>query len=312
MIITRAAALHTVATDGAENAAMKREKGNSSYPESRPSAPAGAAHVIAPVARYLGESRRSSYGRKPALVLINGLAEQAETWYRNVRAWRRHFDVHAPNIVAYGGAALHRRIDEGLPIDIDYLVGRWQEYLDGFVQAPPYFLVASSMGGKVAVELALRRPDLVARLVLLCPSGLGDEERLPLVDGVRGTDARAMVHSVYYDPRRADPAVLRYYQECFADRRWRRGLLRTIRGTMEHSVRALLPRLEQPTLLLAGEADRIVDPDHAAAVAPLLPRGEFVCIPRCGHAPQVERAKVVNRLVVEFLTRPTPEPCGAA
>jgi abhydrolase domain-containing protein 6 len=268
--------------------------------------------LIAPVARFLGEARRSAYGRKPALILINGLAEQAETWYRNVRAWRRHFDVHAPNILAYSGAALHRRIDAGLPIDVDYLIEQWHEYVTAFVQEPPYFLVASSMGGKVAVEIAQRYPEQVARLVLLCPSGLGDEEQLPFIEGVRGLDPRAMVQSVFYDPRHVDPRVIRYYQQRFADRSWRRGLLRTIRGTMAHSIQHVLPQIQQPTLLVAGEADRIVDPEHAAAVAPLLPHGEFVCIPRCGHAPQMERAKLVNRLVIDFLTRPISQPCGAA
>ncbi|HZT80816.1 MAG TPA: alpha/beta fold hydrolase, partial [Gemmataceae bacterium] len=188
--------------------------------------------MIAPAASLLGLPRQPAYGRKPALVLVNGLAEQAETWFRNVRAWRRRFDVHAPNILCYGGAALHRRIAEGLPIDVDYLVGQLHAYLESFVQAPPYFLVGSSMGGKVVVEYAVRHPEQAARLVLLCPSGLGDEEHLPIVDGVRRNDVRALVHSVFYDARAADRDLLRYYHERFTDRRWRLGLLRTVRGTM--------------------------------------------------------------------------------
>jgi pimeloyl-ACP methyl ester carboxylesterase len=268
--------------------------------------------VIAPVASLLGLPRPSAYGRKPSLVLVNGLAEQAETWFRNVRSWRRHFEVHTPNIVAYTGAALQRRIAEGLPIDIEYLVAQLHTYLDSFVQAPPYFLVGSSMGGKVAVEYAVRYPEQVARLVLLCPSGLGDEEQLPIVEGVRRNDMRAMVDSVFYDARLVDRDLVRYYLERFGDRRWRLGLLRTIRGTMGHSVRDLLPKVRQPALLITGQEDRIVDPEQAAAVAPLLPRGQLVCLPQCGHAPQMEKPKLVNRLVVEFLTRPLPERDGAA
>jgi pimeloyl-ACP methyl ester carboxylesterase len=259
--------------------------------------------VIAPVTSLLGLPRPSAYGRKPALVLVNGLAEQAETWFRNLRSWRRHFDVHTPNVLCYGGDALHRRIAAGQPIDIDYLVGQLHTYLDSFVQAPPYHLIGNSMGGKVVVEYAVRYPEQVSRLVLLCPSGLGDEEQLPIVDGVRRNDMRAMVDSVFYDARLVDRNVVRYFQERFTDRRWRLGLLRTIRGTMGHNVRDLLPRVAQPTLLVAGEEDRIVDPEHAAAVAPRLPCGEFVRIPQCGHAPQMEKAKLVNRLVVDFLTR---------
>jgi pimeloyl-ACP methyl ester carboxylesterase len=109
----------------------------------------------------------------PPLVLINGLAEQAESWYCNLDAWRRHFDVYTPHLLAYEGAALHRRIEAGQTVDIDYLVERLHEYVDGFVQAPPYHMVANSLGGKVAVEFAARYPDQVARLVLPCPSPFG-------------------------------------------------------------------------------------------------------------------------------------------
>src|SRR5262249_22554264 len=151
---------------------------------------------------------------------------------------------------------------------------------------------------------AVRYPEQVSRLVLLCPSGLGEVEQLPIVEGVRRNDPRAMADSVFHDTRLVDRDLVRYYQGRFGDRRWRTGLLRTIRGTMDHSVRELLPRVAQPTLLVTGQEDRIVDPEHAASVAPLLPRGEFVCIPQCGHAPQMEMPKIVNRLVIDFLTRP--------
>ena len=54
--------------------------------------------------------RPKQYGRKQPLLLINGLAEQQESWYRNRKFWGRYFDVFAPNILAYEGEALHRKI----------------------------------------------------------------------------------------------------------------------------------------------------------------------------------------------------------
>jgi pimeloyl-ACP methyl ester carboxylesterase len=250
------------------------------------------------------------YARRQPLILINGLSEQAESWFRNQTFWRRYFDVHAPNILAYDGAALHRRIDAGLPITVDYLVEQLHLYLDQFVQAPPYHLVASSMGGKVAVEFAVRYPELVSRMVLLCPSGLGDEERLPVVEGIRRNDLKGIVDSVFFDPRQADPQMADYYQRVFTDRRWRSGLLRTIRGTMEHCVRDRLSEVTQPTLLISGREDKIVDPDHAALAARLLRQGQYLSIPQCGHAPQLEKPWLVNRLVTHFLTsaHPTSSP----
>jgi pimeloyl-ACP methyl ester carboxylesterase len=244
---------------------------------------------------------RPAYARRPPLVLINGLAEQAESWYCNLAAWREHFDVHQPNLLAYEGAALHRRIEAGLPVDVDYLVGRLHEYIDGFVQAPRCHLVANSLGGKVAIEFAVRFPQLVGRLVLLCPSGLGDEERLPIVEGVRRGDPASLVTSVFHDPSRADIGLLGYYRERFASRRWKTGLLRTVRGTSGHRARARLPELVSPTLLVVGEEDRIVAPQETAEAVRLLPNGRLVVLPACGHAPQIEEAEMVNRLVVDFI-----------
>jgi pimeloyl-ACP methyl ester carboxylesterase len=242
-----------------------------------------------------------SYARRAPLVLINGLAEQAESWYCNIDTWRSHFDVYTPNLLAYEGPALHRRIDAGQPVDIDYLVERLHDYLDGFVQSPPYHLVANSLGGKVAVEYAVRFPDQVARLVLLCPSGLSDEERLPIVEGVRRSDLRSLVESVLQDPRHADPNLVRYFEKQFANRRWRSGLLRTIRGTMHHRVRDRLAEVTQPTLLVVGQQDRIVDPHQAIQAAGLLPEGRLLVLQDCGHAPQIEHSGLVNRIVIEFL-----------
>src|SRR5205085_11084684 len=155
-------------------------------------------------------------------------AEQAESWYANVGHWRRHFDVSAPDLLAYDGDELHARIAAGGPVDVEYLVGRLHAYLDEFVQSPPYHLVANSLGGKVAVEFAARYPDQVARLVLLCPSGLSDVERLPVIDGVRRNDLRSLVASVFRDPGHTDPNLLAYYGKQFANRRSRSRLLRTI------------------------------------------------------------------------------------
>ena len=137
-----------------------------------------------------------AYGRQHALVLVNGLAEQPETWFRNHRVWRRHFDVSMPNLFTYSGIVLHQRIEAGLPISVDFLVGQFHRYLEGFVQTPPYYLVASSMGGKIAVEYAVRYPDRVASMVLICPSGLSAGEELPIVDGVRRFGVPSLIESI--------------------------------------------------------------------------------------------------------------------
>jgi pimeloyl-ACP methyl ester carboxylesterase len=266
-----------------------------------------------PLSGLLERFRPKQYGRKQPLILINGLAEQAESWYRNRKYWSRFFDVHAPNILAYEGAALHRRIGTKEPITVEYLVQQFHTFLDQFVQTPPYHLVASSLGGKIAVEFAAKYPELVSRIVLLCPSGMGDKEQLPIIEGVIGRDAHAMVRSVFHKPRLADRDVLRYYRSKFASRRWKTGFVRAVRGTLEHTVRDRLKDVRCPTLLVTASEDKICCPKTAEEASRNLPQGHFLKISRCGHAPQIEKASKINKLVVHFLSsaKPTAHPSWA-
>ena len=246
------------------------------------------------------------YGRKQPLILLNGLAEQAESWYRNWRYWSRYFDVHMPNLLTYEGDALHRRIREGLPITVDYLVEQLHQYLDQFVQLPPYHLVSSSLGGKIAVEFTAKYPALVSRMVLICPSGMGDTERLPIMEGMKNNDHKKLISSVFHKPRHVDKELLRYYQTKFQSRRWKMGIIKTVKGTNDHIVRDQLKSIQNLTLFLSGEVDRIVDPKVGQAAAQDLPNGFFSSIPNCGHAPQIEKPWLINRLVVHFLSSPRP------
>jgi pimeloyl-ACP methyl ester carboxylesterase len=259
-----------------------------------------------PLNGFLDRFRPRHYGRKLPLVLINGLAEQAETWYRNRKFWGRFFEVHTPNILAYEGPALHRRISARQAITVDYLVGQLHTYLDQFVQTAPYYLVSSSLGGKVAVEFAARYPELVARLVLICPSGMGDKEQLPIIEGVVGRDAHAMVRSVFHKPRLADREMLRYYKSKFNSRKWKLGFVKAVRGTLDHTVRERLRDIKCPALLVTASHDKICCPRTAEEAANDLPLGHFRKILKCGHAPQIEKPWLLNRLVVDFLNSPTP------
>jgi len=249
--------------------------------------------------------RPKIYARHHPLLLINGLAEQTESWFRNVRFWGRYFQVHAPNILAYDGARLQGMIESRTPITVDYLVSQFHDYCTNYVQSPPYHLVASSLGGKVAVEFAARYPELVSRLVLLCPSGMGDEEKLPIIEGVKG-DTYALLRSVFYKPKFVDHDMLRFYRTQMQNRKWKTGLLRTVRGTLDYTVRDRMKHVQCPTLLITGQHDRICDPHTAESAARELPDGFFLSLPKCGHAPQIELHALINRLVVHFLTAKKP------
>jgi pimeloyl-ACP methyl ester carboxylesterase len=243
-----------------------------------------------------------AYRRSTPLILVNGLAEQGESWYLNRVAWQRHYDVHAPGVIVYGGPVMQERVSEGKPITIDFLTDRLEEFLDRFVQAPPYHIVASSLGGQISVEYAARHNDKVDKLVLMCPSGIGGEERFPVMEGARHKNYKGLVESTFFDARHASPRIVKYYEGKFASKPWRKALFETVRGTKRHSVRHRLPQVERPTLVICGQEDRIVDPHEVYEAVKDLPNYRFEMVPRCGHAPQLERSRLINRMVLDFLS----------
>lgn len=249
---------------------------------------------------------RDTYSRQPPLILINGLAEQGESWYRSRQTWQEHFDVHSPGILVYDGPVIQKRLADRQPITVDFLTTRLAKFLDDYVQAPPYHLVASSLGGQIAVEYAARFPKMIDRVVLLCPSGMGSEERLPITEGARHKDYRGLVESTFYNPQLASERIMAYYAEKFQSKAWRRAMFETVRGTKGHSVRERLSSIDRPVMVICGREDRIVDTKVVKeAVAPC-PNYHFVEISSCGHAPQLEQPQLVNSLVVRFLQGEEP------
>ena len=246
--------------------------------------------------------RLLGYERPRPLILVNGLAEQSESWFLNRRPLARHFDVKVPEILVYDGDSLHRHIDAGGEVTIDYLADRLATYLDEFVQRPPYHLVGSSLGGQICMTLAARHPQLVSKLVLICPSGLYGDENLPMIEGVRRSHYDTLVKSVFHKSHFATEMLIGAIERKFQSRKWKKGVLRTLRGTVGHSVAPLVEQIPHPTLLIWGSDDRVIsDVPGSMKVADRMLKARQVVIPKCGHAPQIEKARLVNTLVTRFL-----------
>jgi pimeloyl-ACP methyl ester carboxylesterase len=244
----------------------------------------------------------NNYERRMPLVLVNGLAEQSESWFANRIHLTRHFDVKVPEILVYDGESLHHQIEADGEVTVDYLADRLAVYLDEFVQRPPYHFVGSSLGCQVILTYAVRHPERVAKLVLICPSGIHGDEDLPVLEGVRRSDYHALIRSVFFHGHFATEDMVEAFRRKFQDRRWKLGLIRTLRGTVGHSVAPLLSRVMSPTLLIWGAEDRILsDVTGAIQAATRLPQVRQVVIPKCGHAPQIENARLVNRLISLYL-----------
>lgn len=246
--------------------------------------------------------RQNSYSPKTPVVLVNGLAEQSESWFANRRHLNRHFDVKVPELLRYDGDPLHRHVDAGGAITVDYLADRLAAYLDEYVQRPPYSLVGSSLGGQIIATYAVRHPEKVHKLAYLCPSGFHGDENLPMMEGVRRSQYDTLVKSVFHQAHFASDELIASIEAKFQNRKWKKGVLWTLRGTIGHSVAHLLDQIPHESLLIWGEEDRVIsDVPGSIRAASRMPNARQVLIPGCGHAPQIEKSGVVNTFLTRFL-----------
>src|SRR5262249_16771430 len=145
-------------------------------------------------------------------------------------------------------------------------------------------------------------PERVSKLVLICPSGFHGDENLPVVEGVRRSNYEALTRSVFFQGHFASDDMVDAFRRKFQDRRWKLGVVKTLRGTVGHSVAPLLPLVASPTLVIWGAQDRILsDVPGSIRAAGRIPQVRQVVIPKCGHAPQIEKARLVNRLISLYL-----------
>jgi pimeloyl-ACP methyl ester carboxylesterase len=241
-------------------------------------------------------------GEGPPLLLINGLGFGRWGWFKQIPAFTRHFETITFDI----------RGELGLRNGVADLTGEVVALLDHLGVGKTHVL-GTSLGGFVAQELALGRPDLVDRLVLACTSygGRGPEAMSPgaLADmmglGTFSAEAaarkalEAATGEVYRAEkpeefeqivrwRLADsPSVVSYLEQAKAGARF------DLSGDVGH--------ITSPTLVIHGAEDRYVPPANARALAEAIPGAKLRLLEDAGHLVFVERFADVNREVVTFL-----------
>jgi 3-oxoadipate enol-lactonase len=179
-------------------------------------------------------------------------------------------------------------------------------------------VVGASLGGRVALEVALARPDLVDRLVLV-GAGLpdhewsdpvrryGEEEEAALARGDIEAAVEANLRMWVDGPRRQPHEVDRAVRGLVAEMQ-RRAFELQLPVWEEAEEELLVPdvgsryiALRVPTLVLVGGED--VSDMHAMAkrLASGIPGARTVEIPRAAHVPSLERPDEFDRLVLPFL-----------
>lgn len=241
-------------------------------------------------------------GEGPALVLINGLGFGRWGFFKQVPALSRHFRTITFDV--RGERELEGGVGD-LAADVVALLDH--------LSVRKAHVLGTSLGGFVAQHLALERPDLVDRLVLVCTSyGRGGPESmspwaLSEMIGVPSLNVeraiRRGLETATSESYRAEkpeefeqvvgwrladsPSLSTYYQQMRAGARF--------------DASREVGSITSPTLVIHGSEDNYVPVANAEALAEAIPGARLRVLDNAGHLVFIERAADVNREIVTFL-----------
>lgn len=253
------------------------------------------------------------------LVFVHGLSSSIGFWEHQIPHFAQQRRVLALDLPGYGASG---RPDA--PYSPPWYADMVQAWL-AQLEVERAVVVGHSMGGQIALTLALTHPAQVERLVLAAPAGIERFSR-GSADWMRHywhegraleaseAELRATFTTVVFN--RPDEGVERLLEE-----RVRLGkhpdfrgtsvaVSRSIRGMLDHPVADRLHEIRVPTLLIFGTDDRMIpNPVFnggatrtiAERGAASIPRAQLALIPGAGHTVHHDAPEEFNRLVHDFL-----------
>jgi pimeloyl-ACP methyl ester carboxylesterase len=262
-------------------------------------------------------TRYLAAGSGPPLVLLHGAGDNARDWSYVLPLLGRSHRVLAPDLPGYS---------PGSSPGTDYSPARLARFVGGFMDAVGLdnaAVAGNSLGGLVALQLALSEPERVVALCVVDSAGLGRAvnpalivQRLPGVGELAIAVGRRRPGAAL---RALARAALLFGRPWRAPGSWLVEQYRAARqpGFLEATVASLravlgpfgqrqvlvkrLPQLTMPTLIVWGTADWVIPVAHGRRAARRLSQGSLVQLSRCGHAPQVECPDGFTEALSRFL-----------
>jgi pimeloyl-ACP methyl ester carboxylesterase len=262
-------------------------------------------------------------GEGPPLVLLHALGEGAFDWQWVLPDLAQTHRVYAPDLPGFG--------DSAKP-DADYSPAFFMRFVGSFLdtlEIEHTTMIGNSLGGLVALRLALSDQSRITALVLVDSVGLGRDVSYALRSaslpgygelGVAwgktppGATGRTwlQVPLLFTRPERVP-------YEWFAEQ-YRLAQQPGFLEAMIAALRAIvdlegqrevlldeLPRLQMPTLVVWGASDRVFPASQAREAVARLRYGALELIPDCGHLPQVERPDLFVPVLNRFFDEQSPD-----
>ena len=226
-------------------------------------------------------------GSGEPLILLHGGFATIETWRGQADVFDERYHVYLPERRGHG-----RTPDVAGPMSFGIMARDTIAFMEALKIGPAH-IVGWSDGGYVAMELALARPDLVRRLVLIGAAANAEGYTAETRQGNEQLTPDSLAPFVRKAYDRLSPDGPEHFPIVFEK------LAAVWRTEPDHAL-ADLGALTMPTLLLLGDHDDLTV-EHAAAMQQAIPRAELAVVPGASHFLLFEKTDLTNRLIMDFL-----------
>jgi 2-hydroxy-6-oxonona-2,4-dienedioate hydrolase len=229
----------------------------------------------------------------PALMLLHGMFGRPADWEPVGKALEAEWRVFIPRLPVFD-------FPDG-QCGLRSLCDRVRDILDSN-GVKRVVLGGNSLGGHVALLLALHMPERVSGLVLTGSSGLFEHQLEGGFDrGVPRRPSREWIYDrvreVFYDEVHVTDDLIDEVAETVSRRRTVVNVVRLARAVRRSNLRDQLRSITCPVTLIWGTEDRITPPRVAHEFARHLPNASIHFLDRCGHTPPIERPEQFTGIV---------------
>jgi pimeloyl-ACP methyl ester carboxylesterase len=162
-------------------------------------------------------------------------------------------------------------------------------------------IAGNSLGGRVALEVALRHPERVGGLVLAGSSGLGGRGFARTPHRPTPEVVRRRIEQAVHDAALVTPAWVQAVRSLVTTRPTAGRFVRFARAATRDDVAERLGALRAPTLIVWGREDRITPLPQGERFHASIAGSQLWVLTPCGHLPMLEQPQAFAAVVREWL-----------
>ncbi len=236
-------------------------------------------------------------GTGPDILLVHGWASSERMWTPLVAELAGNFRCWAIDLLGFGGSS--HPVDAAPP-DVDTHTQSLIDFCDAH-GIRPKAIIGHSMGGMLTLKLALARPDLAERLILIAPvvtgrfgrpielkaiitSSLGDYAlaHFKMVWSMLQSDLIDVFTPLLTAPGLVNEATMLRVRQDVKRASWQ-AAASGLRSIAHQNLGPHLSHIHHPSLVIVGTRDMTVPPDEARYAACHLPSAHLVELPSISH-----------------------------